>query len=70
MFSRKPAKFAAAMVAGRVRPGAGAKVGPLALRDIDPPELPGPGWVRVRPRLSGICGSDLATIDGTSSRWF
>jgi threonine dehydrogenase-like Zn-dependent dehydrogenase len=26
--------------------------------------------VRVRPRLSGICGSDLATIDGSSSRWF
>jgi threonine dehydrogenase-like Zn-dependent dehydrogenase len=69
-FSRKPVKFAAAMVAGRLAPGAGAKVGPLALRDIDPPELPGPGWVRVRPRLAGICGSDLATIDGTSSRWF
>jgi threonine dehydrogenase-like Zn-dependent dehydrogenase len=70
VFSRKPAKLAAAMVAGRVRPGAGAKVGPLSLRDVDPPELPGPGWVRVRPRLSGICGSDLSTIDGTSSRWF
>ena len=70
VFSRKPAKFAAAMVAGRLAPGAGAKVGPLALRDVDPPELPGTGWVRVRPRLSGICGSDLATIDGTSSRWF
>ena len=70
VFKRKPAKFAAAMVAGRIAPGAGAKVGPLSLRDIDPPELPGPGWVRVRPRLSGICGSDLATIDGTSSRWF
>jgi len=70
VFSRKPAKFAAAMVAGRLSPGAGAKVGPLALRDVDPPDLPGPGWVRVRPRLSGICGSDLATIDGTSSRWF
>jgi threonine dehydrogenase-like Zn-dependent dehydrogenase len=70
VFSRKPAKFAAAMVAGRLAPGAGAKVGPLALRDVDAPELPGPGWVRVRPRLSGICGSDLATIDGTSSRWF
>jgi threonine dehydrogenase-like Zn-dependent dehydrogenase len=26
--------------------------------------------VRVRPRLSGICGSDLATIDGHSSRYF
>ena len=70
VFSRKPAKFAAAMLAGRLSPGAGARVGPLALRDIDPPELPGPGWVRVRPRLAGICGSDLATIDGTSSRWF
>jgi threonine dehydrogenase-like Zn-dependent dehydrogenase len=70
VFSRKPVKFAAAMLAGRLAPGAGAKVGPLALRDVDPPELPGPGWTRVRPRLAGICGSDLATIDGTSSRWF
>ena len=70
VFKRQPAKFAAAMVAGRIAPGAGAKVGPLSLRDVDPPELPGPSWVRVRPRLSGICGSDLATIDGTSSRWF
>jgi threonine dehydrogenase-like Zn-dependent dehydrogenase len=70
VFSRKPAKFAAAMLAGRLSPGAGAKVGPLSLRDVDPPDLPGAGWVRVRPRLSGICGSDLATIDGTSSRWF
>ena len=66
VFSRKPAKFAAAMVAGRLSPGGGAKVGPLSLRDVDPPELPGPGWVRLRPRLSGICGSDLATIDGIS----
>jgi threonine dehydrogenase-like Zn-dependent dehydrogenase len=70
VFSRQPAKFAAAMVAGRLRPGGGARVGPLSLRDIDPPALPGPGWLRVRPRLAGICGSDLATIDGTSSRWF
>ena len=70
VFSRKPAKFAAAMVAGRLSPGGGAKVGPLALRDVDPPELPGAGWQRVRPRLAGICGSDLATLDGTTSRWF
>jgi threonine dehydrogenase-like Zn-dependent dehydrogenase len=70
VFSRKPARYAAAVVAGRLSPGAGARFGPLALRDIDPPDLPGAGWVRVRPRLAGICGSDLATIDGTSSRWF
>ena len=30
----------------------------------------GPGWGRVRPLLSGICGSDLATIGGKSSFYF
>jgi threonine dehydrogenase-like Zn-dependent dehydrogenase len=70
VFSRKPARYAAAMVAGSLRPGRGARYGPLSLRDVDPPELPGPEWLRLRPRLSGICGSDLATIDGRSSRYF
>jgi len=69
-FSRKPARYAAAMIAGALRPGAGAAVGPLRLRDLDPPALPGPGWVTLRPRLSGICGSDLSTIDGHSSPYF
>jgi threonine dehydrogenase-like Zn-dependent dehydrogenase len=69
-FDRNMGRFAAANVAGRFAPGSGAKVGPLRLRDLDPPELPGPGWVEVRPRLSGICGSDLSTIDGHSSRYF
>ena len=70
VFSRKPARYAAAMVAGSLRPGRGARFGPLSLRDVDPPELPAPDWLRLRPRLSGICGSDLATIDGQSSRYF
>ena len=70
LFERKVAKYAAAAVAGRLRPGKGAAVGPLRLADVDEPALPGEGWVRVRPRLAGICGSDLATIDGTSSRYF
>lgn len=69
-FSRKPARYAAAMVAGALKPGAGAAVGPLRLRDVDEPELPTDEWVRFRPRLSGICGSDLSTIDGHSSRYF
>ena len=69
-FERNVPRYAAAVAAGRVMPGGGAKVGPLRLRDIDPPDLPGPDWVRIRPRLSGICGSDLGTIDGTSSRYF
>jgi threonine dehydrogenase-like Zn-dependent dehydrogenase len=70
VFERKLAKFAAAAIAGRVVAGRGAKHGPLALKDIDPPSMPADGWVRFRPRLAGICGSDLATIDGQSSRYF
>jgi threonine dehydrogenase-like Zn-dependent dehydrogenase len=70
VFSRKPARYAAAMVAGTLRPGRGARFGPLSLRDVDPPERPGADWLRLRPRLSGICGSDLATLDGRSSRYF
>ncbi len=69
-FERNVPRYAAAMLAGRAAPGAGAKVGPLHLRDVDPPEAPGPEWIRIRPRLAGICGSDLGTIDGTSSRYF
>ena len=70
VFERDVPRFAAAMTAGSLRPGSGARVGPLRLLDTDVPALPGPGWVHVKPRLAGICGSDLATIDGTSSRYF
>ena len=70
-FERSIPRFAAARLAGSRKPGRGAAFGPL---DLDtaatPPALPGPGWVRVRPRLAGICGSDLATVDGRSSRYF
>jgi len=69
-FSRKEARYAAAALASRLRPGAGATWGPLKLVDDDPPDLPGEGWQRIYPRLTGICGSDLATIDGRSSRYF
>lgn len=69
-FSRSLPRFAAARVAGSLAPGGGARVGPLALVDVPEPEPPGPGWHRVRPRLSGICGSDLATVGGRSSRYF
>jgi threonine dehydrogenase-like Zn-dependent dehydrogenase len=70
VFERSLPRYAAAKVAASVAPGLGARVGPLSLADVDPPEMPGPEWVRLRPRLSGICGSDLSTIDGHSSRYF
>lgn len=70
LFERSLPRFAAARVASALTPGGGTRVGPLRLTDIEPPALPGPGWHRLRPRLAGICGSDLATVDGRSSRWF
>ena len=39
----------------------------LHLGDVDEPELPGPSWRRVRPSLSGICGSDTSAITGHAS---
>jgi threonine dehydrogenase-like Zn-dependent dehydrogenase len=70
LFDHSIPRYAAARLAGAVVPGLGSRVGPLTLSDVDEPELPAPGWHRIRPRLSGICGSDLATIDGRSSRYF
>ncbi len=70
VFERKELKYAAAAVGSRLSPGFGSHVGPLRLKDIDPPEIPDDGWQRVFPLLSGICGSDLATVDGRSSRYF
>ena len=57
-------------MAGSLTPGRGASAGPLKLVDLDASRTPGPDWVQVRPRLSGICGSDLATVDGRSARYF
>ena len=68
-FERNIPRFAAATIAGRLG-GSGAKVGPLRLRSIDAPKLPGSDWVEILPRLSGICGSDLATINAQSTRYF
>src|SRR2546423_9971949 len=69
-FSRSLPRFAAARVAGSMQPGGGARVGPLALVEAPDPVEPGPEWQQVRPILAGICGSDLATVAGKSSRYF
>ncbi len=42
----------------------------IRLTDIDEPQLPSPDWVKIRTRLSGICGSDLATITAKGSPYF
>lgn len=42
----------------------------IRLTEIDPPRLPGADWMRVRTILSGICGSDIATITASGSAYF
>ncbi len=43
---------------------------PLRLVERTEPTPSTDGWARVRPRLSGICGSDLATVSGKASLYF
>jgi threonine dehydrogenase-like Zn-dependent dehydrogenase len=68
---RSVTRFAAARLVSSISgSGTSAAVGPLRLTDLEAPDLPASGWIRVRPLLAGICGSDLATLDGRSSRYF
>lgn len=70
VYERSVPKFVAARVASEWRSGGGSRVGPLRLMELEEFEPPASEWQRVTPRLAGICGSDLATIDGRSSRYF
>ena len=71
LFERSIPRYAAArVVASSLGSGRGAGVGPLRLVEREAPSVPAGGWVHVDPVLSGICGSDLATLDGRSSRYF
>lgn len=65
-----PRYLAVRSLAGRSR---SAATGPFSLvryADVDPPQLPSDRWIRVRTRLSGICGSDLATVCAKGSPYF
>jgi threonine dehydrogenase-like Zn-dependent dehydrogenase len=71
VFERNAPRFVASRLVSAVGgSGRGTRAGPLRLMDTPAPELPGPHWSRVRPLLAGICGSDLSTLDGKSSRYF
>ena len=47
-----------------------SRFSPLQLEDAPDPKLPTPEWVRVKPLLSGICGSDLGTLSSENSPYF
>ncbi len=42
----------------------------ISLVNIPEPQLPTPQWVKIKTHLSGICGSDLATITAKGSPYF
>ena len=68
---RSVPRYLTARTVGDKLPGLlSGPLAPLRLVNKKDPELPGPGWARVRPLLSGICGSDLATLSGKSSFYF
>ena len=71
VFERNLPRFAAARLAVALGSGRGAAVGAVAAGRPGPARASRDGaWHRVQPLLSGICGSDLATLDGHSSRYF
>jgi len=73
LYRSMPRYAAARVLSSRVPRLAGTaatSAAPLRLVDKGDPALPGTGWVTVRPALSGICGSDLATVTGQSSFYF
>jgi threonine dehydrogenase-like Zn-dependent dehydrogenase len=72
-YHRSPGRYMAARgltatKTGRLLTGSiTGNLSPIRLVNRDAPRLPGPGWTRVTPLLSGICGSDLALLTGRAS---
>lgn len=67
-YHRSPARYLAArgLGASPLAPLA-SSLAPLRLANRYEPRRPESRWARVKPRLSGICGSDLALLTGRSS---
>src|SRR6266566_7591933 len=72
-YFRSAPRYVGARTLGSKAPGLIAgPLAPLRLASVKDPEPPAgrSGWARVRPLLSGICGSDLSTLAGRSSFYF
>jgi len=67
VYYRSVVRYLLAKGLSRLRPRTFfARVAPLRLQEIDF-SPPGPDWVVLRPRLCGICGSDLRLVKGAES---
>lgn len=68
---RSPAKYLAAKAVGGRIPGIlTGPAAPLRLVTIEEPKAERAGWARIRPILSGICGSDLGMVTGHTKLYF
>src|SRR3954447_24413910 len=67
VYRSMPRYVAARAIGGRMPGVLAGPITPLRRVHHEPPEPRHDGWVRVRPRLAGICGSDLATLSGHAS---
>ena len=65
-----PRYVAARVLSSKVPALSTTGAAPVRFTRRSEPARPGPRWGRVRPRLSGICGSDLSTVTGSSSFYF
>jgi threonine dehydrogenase-like Zn-dependent dehydrogenase len=61
------ARGANGRVSGALGDAVAGSLAPLRLQSLPDPKRPNDQWVRIRPRLSGICGSDLALVSAKSS---
>jgi threonine dehydrogenase-like Zn-dependent dehydrogenase len=70
MYRSLPRYVAARAVGGRIPGILTGPAAPLRLVSTETPRMPYDGWAAVKPRLSGICGSDLGAVTGTTSLYF
>lgn len=70
MFRSIPRTVAGKAVGSRMPGLLSGFAAPLRLVTIDAPKVDRPGWARLRSRLSGICGSDLGALSGSTSLYF
>lgn len=69
MFRSLPRTVVSKALGGRI-PIIGSTSTPLRLVTINPPKVDKPGWAALQTRLSGICGSDLGALTGSTSLYF
>ncbi|MFD2080283.1 Threonine dehydrogenase [Actinopolymorpha cephalotaxi] len=70
MYRSLPRYIAARAVGGRVPGILTGPAAPVRLVNRAEPRTSAPGWARVKPILSGICGSDLGALFGQTSMYF